>query len=98
MKKFRTIELGSTVAFYYRAGSKKIEGSERPNGSYLARKMYFTNDYANGVVTKIHGHNAHACRITLDNGKEVEIGLDTHYHLNGEIGDCVAHQDNYSMN
>lgn len=98
MKKFRTIELGSTVALYNRAGSKKIEGSEKPNGSYLARKMYFSNPVATGVVTKIHGHNAHACRITLDNGKEIEIGLDSHYHLDGVIGECVAHQDKYSMN
>lgn len=98
MKKFRTIEIGSNVAFYSKAGSKKIEGSERPNGSYLARKMYFTKPIASGVVVKIHGHNAHACQITFDNGKTFEMGLDTHYHLNGEIGDCVAHQDNYSFN
>jgi hypothetical protein len=97
MKKFRSIEIGSAVAIYNRAGSKKIEGSEKPNGSFLARKMYYTNANAVGVVTKIHGHNAHAVRITLDNGKEIEMGLDTHYHLNGEIGECVAHQDKYSL-
>lgn len=97
MKKFRTIELGSSVAIYNRAGSKKIEGSERPSGGFLARKMFYTNPVASGVVTKIHGHNAHAVRITLDNGKEIEMGLDTHYHLNGEIGECVAHQDTYSL-
>jgi len=97
MNKFRTIELGSTVALYNRAGSQKIEVSEKPHGSYLARKMYFSNPVATGVVTKIHGHNAHACRITFDNGKEIEIGLDSHYHLNGEIGDCVAHQNTYSL-
>lgn len=97
MKKFRSIEIGSNVAFYLNAGSKKIEGSEKPNGSFLARKMFYTNPNAVGVVVKIKGHNAHACQITLDNGKVIEMGLTTHYHLNGEIGDCVAHQDNYSM-
>lgn len=97
MNKFRTIEVGSSVAFYTNAGHKKIEGSEKPNGSFLSRKMYYTKPNAQGIVTKIHGHNATACRVFLDNGKEVEIGLSTHYHLNGEIGDCPAHQDTYSI-
>ncbi len=97
MKKFRTVEIGSSIAIYNRAGSKKIEGSEKPNGSFLARKMFYSKPVVSGIVTKIHGHNAHAVRITFDNGKEYEMGLDTHYHLNGEIGDCVAHQDTYSM-
>jgi hypothetical protein len=97
MKKFRSIEIGSDVAFYSNAGRKKIEGSEKPNGQFLARKMFYTKPIASGVVVKIKGHNAHACQITFDNGKTFEMGLDTHYHLNGEIGDCVAHQDNYSM-
>jgi hypothetical protein len=97
MKKFRTIEIGSTVAVYLSAGSKKIEGSEKPNGSFLARKMYSAKPYRLGVVSKIHGHNGDACRITFEDGSTVEMGLTTHYHLNGEISECVAHQDNYSI-
>lgn len=101
MKKFRTIEIGSSVAFYSKAGHKKIEGSEGsvpgfPN-AYRSRKMFYTTPKVEGVVVKIHGWNANACRVFLDNGQEIEIGLDTHYHLNGEIGDCLAHQDTYSL-
>jgi hypothetical protein len=101
MKKFRTIELGSTVAFYSKAGSKKIEGSEGTVPGYpqafYSQKMFYTKPLAFGVVTKIKGHNAHACRVFLDNGQEIEIGLDTHYHLNGEIGECKSHQEKYSI-
>lgn len=97
MKKFRTIEIGSNVAFYSKAGSRKIEGSDKPNGSYLSRKMFYTTPIASGIVTKIKGHNAYACQITFDNGKTFEMGLDTHYHLNGEIGECLAHQNHYSI-
>ncbi len=98
MKKFRNIEIGSVVATYNRAGSAKIEGSEKPNGSFLSRKMYYTKPNNFGKVIAIHGHNAHAVRLTFENGKTEEIGLSTHYHLNGEVGDCVAHQKKYSIN
>lgn len=97
MKKFRNFEIGSTIAIYNRAGSKRIEGSEKPNGIFLSRKMYYTKPVAFGVVTKIHGHNAYACRVTFDNGQEIEMGYDSHLHLNGEIGECVAHQEKYSV-
>lgn len=99
MKKFRSIEVGSSVAFYLPAGFQRIENSEHiHNGltAFRSRKMFYTKPMAEGVVTKLHGHNAYACRVFLDNGQEIEIGLDAHYHLNGEIGDCVSHQENYS--
>lgn len=95
MKKFRSIEVGSTVAFYSSAGLKRIEGSEHLyNGmpAFRSRKMYSAKPSAFGVVVKIKGHNAHACRVFLDNAQEVEIGLTTHYHLNNEIGECLSHK------
>jgi len=95
MKKFRNIEIGSNVSVYNSAGAKRIEGSERPDGSFLSAKMYFDKSYRSGIVTKIHGHNANACRITFDNGQEVEVGLSTHYHLDGAT--CDRHQSNYSL-
>jgi hypothetical protein len=94
MKKFRSIELGSAVAFYSNAGLKRIENSEHVyNGitAFRSRKMYSAIPNSFGVVVKIKGHNANACRVFLDNGQEVEIGLDTHYHLNNEIGECISH-------
>lgn len=96
MKKFRTIEIGSSVAFYHNSGLEKIEGSEGsvpgfPH-AYRSRKMYSAKPYAFGNVVKIHGWNSNACRVFLDNGQEVEVGLTSHYHLNGEIGECVAHR------
>ena len=97
MKKFRSIEIGSVVATYRKAGSKKIEGSEKPNGSFLARKMFYTNPTNFEKVVAIKGLNAHAAQLVFESGKTEYVGLDTHYHLNGEIGDCVAHQDTYSM-
>ena len=97
MKKFRSIEVGSVVATYRNAGSKKIEGSEKPNGSFLARKMYYTKPTNFGKVVKIKGANAYACEIFFEDGKSEHIGLDTHIHLNGEIGDCVAHQESYKI-
>lgn len=99
MKKFRNIEVGSSVAFYRPAGFQRIENSEHSyNGliAFRSRKMFYTKPMAEGIVTKIHGHNKYACRVFLDNGQEIEIGLDTHFHLNGEIGDCVSHQETYT--
>lgn len=92
MKKFRNIEIGSVVEFFHFSKHEKIEGSEHTyNGmpAWRSRKIYSTKPYANGVVVKIKGHNAHACRVFLDNGQEVEIGLDSHFHLGSS--ECVAH-------
>jgi hypothetical protein len=94
MNKFLTIELGSNVAFYNNAGRQFFT----ENGKGYSRKMFYTNPNAQGVVVRIKGHNANACRVFLDNGMEIEMGLSTHYHLNGEVGSCLHHQDTYSLN
>ena len=95
MNKFRTIEIGSSVAFYSSRGRSAIYLDGRSVSR--SRKMYSITPSAFGKVVKIKGHNADSCRVFLDNGQEVEIGLSTHYHLNGEIGECLAHQDHYSI-
>ena len=95
MKKIFNIELGSNVAFYNNAGSRRVEGSDRKDGSFLSRKMYYTNASHSGKVVKIKGHNGSSARIYLDNGQEIEIGYGTHYHLNGDV--CANHWNKYDI-
>lgn len=93
MNKFRTIELGSVVAFY---NDKGRESFTQNNKSY-SRKMYSIVPAQMGKVVRIKGHNGDACRVFLDNGQEIEIGLSTHYHLDNAQGDCLHHRDTYLL-
>lgn len=95
MNKFRTIEIGSNVAFYSSKGRSSIYLDGR-NVS-RSRKMYSITPSAFGKVVKIKGHNADSCRVFLDNGQEVEIGLDTHYHLDNNQAGCLHHQDKFTL-
>jgi hypothetical protein len=96
MNKYKNIELGSTVAFYSNKGTSAIY-LDKYNVS-RSRKMYSLTPSAMGKVVSIKGHNGDACRVTLDNGQAVEVGLSTHYHLENAIGECLHHRDTYALN
>ena len=95
MKNFKNIELGSTVAFYSPKGFSPIYTDEQ--GYTRSRKMYSLTPSNMGKVVAIKGHNGTACRITLDNGQAIEVGLSSHYHLDNNQGECLHHQDAYTL-
>jgi hypothetical protein len=95
MNKFRSIELGSVVAFYSPKGRSDIYLDKY--GVSRSRKMVSVVPSSMGKVVKIKGHNGTACRVFLDNGQEVEMGLSTHYHLDNNQDGCLHHQDTYTL-
>lgn len=95
MNKFKTIEVGSSVAFYSDKGRSALYTDNY--GVSRSKKMYSIEPNAFGNVVKIKGHNGSACRVFLDNGKEVEIGLTTHYHLENNQEGCEHHRNEYLL-
>ena len=84
---YRGIKLGDTVAVYYSFTREKIEGSEKPNGVFLTRKVYSAKPSRYGVVADIHCHNGYAARITFSDGSNAELGLGTHFKIEGQLND-----------
>ena len=87
MNEFQGMRIGDFIEVFSNRGSRVIPGSEtRSNGitTMRSQKVFFRKPTHAGKIAAIRGHNKHACKITFEDGKSVEIGLTSHIHREGK--------------